>query len=57
MPLSAQIASGEILLEGSDILGLDFHEMTRLRGTKIAVIFQEPMSSIEPVYTVGEQSS
>jgi oligopeptide/dipeptide ABC transporter ATP-binding protein len=52
---AAQIAGGEIIFEGTDVLALDFDEMTRLRGTKIAMIFQEPMSSLDPVYTAGEQ--
>lgn len=52
---AAQIAGGEILFEGTDILSLDFDKMTKLRGTKIGMIFQDPMSSLDPVYTVGEQ--
>ena len=52
---AAQIVSGEIMFEGTDLLTLDFDEMTKLRGTRIAMIFQEPMSSLDPVYTVGEQ--
>jgi peptide/nickel transport system ATP-binding protein len=52
---AAQITSGEIMFQGTDLLTLDFDEMTKLRGTRIGMIFQEPMSSLDPVYTVGQQ--
>ena len=53
----AQIASGEILFEGRDLLKLPEDEMRKLRGNEIAMIFQEPMSSLNPVFTVGDQIS
>ncbi|MBL9141711.1 MAG: ABC transporter ATP-binding protein [Phycisphaerae bacterium] len=46
---------GQILFEGRDILSLPEHEMLRIRGGKIAMIFQEPMTSLNPVYTIGDQ--
>ena len=49
------IASGEILFEGRDLLKLSEDEMRGLRGDDIAMIFQDPMTSLNPVYTVGEQ--
>ncbi len=49
------IASGEILFDGRDLLKLSEREMRGLRGKDIAMIFQEPMSSLNPVYTVGDQ--
>jgi peptide/nickel transport system ATP-binding protein/oligopeptide transport system ATP-binding protein len=49
------IASGEIWFEGRDLLKLSEDEMRRLRGDDIAMIFQDPMTSLNPVYTVGEQ--
>ena len=49
------IAAGEIILNGRDLLKLDAEEMRRLRGSKIAMIFQDPMTSLNPVFTVGEQ--
>ncbi len=50
-----RIASGRILFEGRDLLGLSEREMRTLRGKSIAMIFQEPMTSLNPVYTVGQQ--
>ncbi len=49
------IATGEIILNGRDLLKLEGEEMRRLRGSKIAMIFQDPMTSLNPVYKVGEQ--
>ncbi|MET0595761.1 MAG: ABC transporter ATP-binding protein [Polyangiaceae bacterium] len=49
------IESGEIVLEGQDLLKLDEREMCAVRGRKISMIFQEPMTSLNPVYTVGDQ--
>jgi peptide/nickel transport system ATP-binding protein len=50
-----RIASGKILFEGRDLLTLPEREMRALRGKSIAMIFQEPMTSLNPVYTVGQQ--
>jgi oligopeptide/dipeptide ABC transporter ATP-binding protein len=50
-----EIAGGEVLFDGRDLLKLDRDDMRRLRGDRIAMIFQEPMTSLNPVYTVGEQ--
>ncbi len=49
------VEGGEILFEGRDLLALHEREMRRLRGNEIAMIFQEPMSSLNPVYRVGAQ--
>lgn len=49
------IAGGQILFEGRDLLKLSEDEMRKLRGDDIAMIFQDPMTSLNPVYTVGEQ--
>ncbi|MBL8202799.1 MAG: ABC transporter ATP-binding protein [Blastocatellia bacterium] len=49
------IAGGEILFEGRDLLKLSEDEMRQMRGDDIAMIFQDPMTSLNPVYTVGEQ--
>jgi len=49
------IASGEVLLEGEDLLRKPAAEMRRIRGNRISMIFQEPMTSLNPVHTVGEQ--
>jgi peptide/nickel transport system ATP-binding protein len=50
-----EIAGGEILFDGRDLLKLDPEAMRKLRGDRIAMIFQEPMTSLNPVYTVGDQ--
>ncbi|HEY6559547.1 MAG TPA: ABC transporter ATP-binding protein [Polyangiaceae bacterium] len=50
-----QISGGRILFEGTDLLRLPEREMRRLRGAKISMIFQEPMTCLNPVYTVGAQ--
>jgi oligopeptide/dipeptide ABC transporter ATP-binding protein len=46
---------GQILLEGRDLLPLAERDMRRVRGKDIAMIFQEPMTSLNPVYTIGDQ--
>ncbi|UCA45182.1 ABC transporter ATP-binding protein [Pseudochrobactrum sp. XF203] len=46
---------GNILLAGKDILQLSEHEMQKIRGNDVAMIFQEPMTSLNPLYTVGDQ--
>lgn len=48
-------AGGEIFWKGTDLLRLSEEEMRKLRGNEIAMIFQEPMSSLNPVYTCGNQ--
>lgn len=50
-----KIAGGSILLEGRDILQLPEKEMCAIRGSRIAMIFQEPMTALNPVLTVGFQ--
>jgi len=50
-----QIADGQILFEGRDLLTLSGSRMRQVRGGQIGMIFQEPMSSLNPVYTVGWQ--
>jgi ABC-type dipeptide/oligopeptide/nickel transport system ATPase component len=51
----ARITSGEILVEGKDVLKMPRSELRHLRGKKIAYIFQEPGSSLNPVFTIGFQ--
>ena len=50
-----QVESGEILLEGINLLNLSEKELRTVRGSQIAMIFQEPMTSLNPTYTVGFQ--
>jgi len=46
---------GRILLDGRDLLTLDQHEMEEVRGRDIAIVFQDPMASLNPVLTIGRQ--
>ena len=50
-----KIVGGEILFEGRDLMKLSDDEMRRLRGDRVAMIFQDPMSSLNPVFTIGRQ--
>jgi oligopeptide/dipeptide ABC transporter ATP-binding protein len=50
-----KIVDGEIIFEGTDLLGLSSAEMRRIRGNDISMIFQEPMTSLNPVFTIGNQ--
>ena len=52
---SARIASGRIMFEGKDLTQLDISELRTLRGAEISMVFQDPMSSLNPVLTIGEQ--
>jgi len=51
----AKYLSGSIVYQGTDLLGLSERQMRSVRGAKIAMIFQEPMTSLNPVYTIGNQ--
>ena len=50
-----KIVSGELLFDGRDLLELEEKEMERVRGNDISMIFQEPMTSLNPVFTIGNQ--
>src|SRR3989475_10500470 len=50
-----KIVGGEIIFDGQDLLKLSNAEMRAVRGDDIAMIFQDPMTSLNPVFTVGEQ--
>jgi peptide/nickel transport system ATP-binding protein/oligopeptide transport system ATP-binding protein len=50
-----KITSGEILLEGKDLVKKSEKEMQAIRGNKISMIFQEPMTSLDPVFTIGSE--
>ncbi len=52
-----KIVEGDILFEGQSLLDLSDNEMRQIRGNKISMIFQEPMTSLNPVYTIGNQIS
>ncbi len=50
-----RIVGGSVTLEGTDLLGLDEAEMRAIRGNRISMIFQEPMTSLNPVMRIGDQ--
>jgi peptide/nickel transport system ATP-binding protein len=50
-----RITGGEIIFEGKDLLTLTMREMRKVRGGRIGMIFQEPMTSLNPVFTIGDQ--
>ena len=52
-----EIVSGEIWFEGQNLLGLPMNRMRDIRGNRISMIFQEPMTSLNPVFTIGYQLS
>ncbi len=54
---AGQIVSGKIVLDGTNLLELDKKEMRRYRGSEISMILQDPMTSLNPVYTIGDQIS
>ena len=55
VPDPGRIEKGSIVFEGQDLLGLDRRGIRAIRGNRIAMIFQEPMSSLNPVLTIGKQ--
>ena len=55
LPPEARVTSGQILLDGTDLVQLSSAELNRIRGPKISMIFQEPMSALNPVMRVGRQ--
>ena len=50
-----RIVGGKILFEGNDLLKLSENQMEELRGNRISMIFQDPMNSLDPVFTIGNQ--
>ena len=55
LPPAAQIVSGKMLFEGEDLLLKSEEEMRRVRGKRIAMILQDPMASLNPLFTIGDQ--
>lgn len=55
LPTNGQATSGRVVWQGSELLGLPEEKLRRIRGNEIAMIFQDPQASLNPVYTVGKQ--
>jgi len=55
VPPPGRIANGRVLLEGENLLAMDAEAMRRVRGARIAMVFQEPMTSLNPVFSIGDQ--
>jgi peptide/nickel transport system ATP-binding protein len=55
VPRLGRIASGKILFKGRDLLTLSEREMQKVRGAEIGLVFQEPMTALNPVFTIGNQ--
>jgi oligopeptide/dipeptide ABC transporter ATP-binding protein len=55
LPSPGRIVAGEVLLDGQDLMKLSDMQMQNLRGDAITMVFQEPMTSLDPVYTAGNQ--
>ncbi len=55
VPPPGRIVSGRILLDGTDLLRLGGEEMRRVRGSRISMVFQDPMTSLDPLRKIGDQ--
>ena len=55
VPAPGRVAAGRILLGGENLLAKDAEAMRRVRGARIAMVFQEPMTALNPVFSIGDQ--
>ncbi len=55
LPPNAVVTGGKVLAEGVDLLQLSASQLRKLRGSRIAMIFQDPMASLDPIFTCGDQ--
>jgi len=55
VPPPGEVTSGKVLLDGTNLLDLPERDMRKIRGNRISMIFQEPTSSLNPVFTIGNQ--
>jgi len=55
LPAAARITQGQLLLEGEDLVNKPDEEMRHIRGKRIAMILQDPMASLNPLFTIGDQ--
>jgi oligopeptide/dipeptide ABC transporter ATP-binding protein len=54
-PTPPAVTTGRLILDNNDVFSLSMREMRRIRGSRVAMIFQEPMTSLNPVFTIGRQ--
>ncbi len=55
VPPPGKIVGGRVLFNGKDLVGMDREPLRRIRGSRISMVFQEPASALDPVFTIGEQ--
>jgi len=55
LPPALSIKQGSIVFEGKDLMGLSDEDMRRCRGARIGMVFQEPLSAFDPLFTIGQQ--
>jgi oligopeptide/dipeptide ABC transporter ATP-binding protein len=55
LPQAARIVGGQVLFEGNDLLAMGAEQLRSLRGNRISMVFQDPMTSLDPSFTVGDQ--
>jgi peptide/nickel transport system ATP-binding protein len=55
LPANARITGGEVWLDGAELLGKSEEELREIRGSQLSMIFQDPMTSLDPVFSVGDQ--
>ena len=55
LPAALKIKQGNIIFEGQDLLGLSREEMRQRRGARMGMVFQEPLSAFDPLFTIGQQ--
>jgi len=55
LPPPGRVAAGEVRLQGTELMSLDEGEMRAVRGRRLSMVFQEPMTALNPVFTVGDQ--
>jgi len=53
----AEVTGGQVLFRGEDLLALDGRELEKMRGRLVAMVFQDPLASLNPVFTIGDQIS
>lgn len=55
LPRNGKIVSGEIVFEGKDLAAMKLNDMLKIRGKDISMVFQDPMTALDPVFTIGSQ--